>query len=141
MVFLGFLHIRTTDEKWLTGFLSIIRHLLLSVSNLAVKLYSLLYSYGPWWTQVLVFYALHWSTMVLLGIAIFLLILTMDICFIYGQWLMHFSFVYVYVGHTKIFCLFQNFKDLTFETYALESHSFSPLSRSFYCEFPKHGIF
>ena len=141
MVFLEFLHIRTTDEKWPTGFLSIIRHFLLSVSNLVVKLYFFLYSYGPWWTQVLVFYVSYWSTMVLLGIGIFLLILTMDICFIYGQWLTHFSFVYVCVGSTKIFCLFKYFKDLTFETYALESHSFCPLSRSFYCEFPKDGIF
>ena len=32
-------------------------------------------------------------------------------------------------------------KDLTFKTYALKSISFCPLSRSFYCEFPKGSMF
>ena len=79
--FLGFIYIESTDEKWLTCFwiLYIIQDYL-SFSNLVVKLYTFLYIYGQQWTQLLVFYVLHGSNVLLLGIVILLHDLN------YGQW-------------------------------------------------------
>ena len=47
-------------------------------SSLVVNSYIFLFVYGHQWTQVLVFYVLYGSDIFLLGIVIFLLILTMN---------------------------------------------------------------
>ena len=78
--FLGFIYWKYW-WKMTYLFLNTIHHSRLSfVQQLGGKLYTFLYIYGQQWTQLLVFYVLHGSNILLLGIVILLHDLN------YGQW-------------------------------------------------------